>query len=483
MSLPEGAAPVLDRGFVRLVDSMGGDAGVLTAARVSYASTSKGEEKDRKLISYLLRHEHMTPFEHAVFKFHVSCPIFVMRQWIRHRAGCLTGDTELWFDLPSGPARGRRKSYRMSIEEFHRKWHEGARPIPHAKRLGSFVAIPQRPRLARMHLRSLNEQTWTFRHTRILDIFKTGEKPTFEVGLDDGRLIRCTKDHRFLFEGGWKTLAAETGLELTGELATYRGDGLPRLCVNGRQVSQPLYRDKEWLERQYRMPDADDDGIAAMLGVSRHVIRKWRKVAKPLARVTKMIPKWARIASIRYLGVLPTYDLTVEGPFHNYVANGIVTHNSFNEISARYTEVQDEFYLPGQWRAPDPKNKQASQPAPAIDQARCARLLQEAYDKSYAVYKELLSLGAARELARMSLPVSLYTQFYWTVSARNLMHFINLRADAPAQWEIQRYAEALSDIFARSMPWTWEAFLRHAWKGSNPRLDGMRGKLAPEAAA
>jgi thymidylate synthase (FAD) len=76
------------------------------------------------------------------------------------------------------------------------------------------------------------------------------------------------------------------------------------------------------------------------------------------------------------------------------------------------------------------------------------------------------------------LPVSLYTQFYWTVSARNLMHFIDLRADAPAQWEIQRYAEALGRFFALRMPWTWTAFLEHAWKGVNPLLDEEKRRCA-----
>ena len=69
---------VLDKGFVRLLEFMGGDPGVVLAARVSYAQGLKGEELDKKLIFYLLRHSHMTPFEQAVFKFHVKMPIFVM---------------------------------------------------------------------------------------------------------------------------------------------------------------------------------------------------------------------------------------------------------------------------------------------------------------------------------------------------------------------------------------------------------------------
>lgn len=233
----EESIKVLDKGFLRLVSIMGGDDSVVSSARVSYGSGSKGEEKDRKLIAYLLQHEHMTPFEHAVFQFHIKLPIFVMRQWIRTRAA------------------------------------------------------------------------------------------------------------------------------------------------------------------------------------------------------------------------------------------------SYNEVSARYTEVKDEFYVPEEFRAPDPKNKQSSAPSPAIDDKSCRELLLKSQQDAYAAYQALLKAGVAREIARTVLPVSQYTQFYWTINARNLMHFIELRADAAAQWEIQRYAEALARVFRERMPWTWEAFVRHSWKGVNPLIDAEKRSL------
>ena len=77
--------PVLDRGFVRLVDYMGGDASIVQAARVSYGAGTKSVREDRNLINYLMRHRHTTPFEMVELKFHVKLPIFVARQWIRHR--------------------------------------------------------------------------------------------------------------------------------------------------------------------------------------------------------------------------------------------------------------------------------------------------------------------------------------------------------------------------------------------------------------
>jgi thymidylate synthase (FAD) len=77
--------PVLDHGFVRVVDYMGNDEAIVQAARVSYGRGTKRVQEDRGLINYLLRHWHTTPFEMAEIKFHVKLPIFVARQWIRHR--------------------------------------------------------------------------------------------------------------------------------------------------------------------------------------------------------------------------------------------------------------------------------------------------------------------------------------------------------------------------------------------------------------
>jgi thymidylate synthase (FAD) len=230
---------VLDKGFVRLVDSMGGDQGVVDAARVSYGGASKGAEADKKLIAYLLKHSHLTPFEHSVLKFHVSAPIFVARQWFRHR----------------------------------------------------FAA--------------------------------------------------------------------------------------------------------------------------------------------------------------------------------------------YNEISFRYTEVKDYFYMPEKWRGQDKKNKQGSTAAADLDQKALHEMFKKQVDGALATYKTMIDQGVAREMARMALPVNLYTEFYWTVNARSLMNFVSLRADAHAQWEIQQYGEAMARAFRQVMPWTYEAFLRHGWKGENPMIAAELSALPP----
>ncbi len=128
--------PCLDHGFIYLVDYMGGDASIVQAARVSYGLGTKSVSEDRGLIRYLMRHQHTTPFEMVELKFHVKLPIFVARQWIRHRTACVTGDAGLIFDLPGAERRGRRQYYRVTIENLHRLWHEGT-THPIRKRKGS----------------------------------------------------------------------------------------------------------------------------------------------------------------------------------------------------------------------------------------------------------------------------------------------------------------------------------------------------------
>lgn len=128
---------------------------------------------------------------------------------------------------------------------------------------------------------------------------------------------------------------------------------------------------------------------------------------------------------------------------------------SFNEVSGRYTEMKNEFYFPFEWRGQDAKNKQGS------SGGFCSRAniemndrLLEAVGKCRAVYEELLSAGVAREMARMVLPLNLYTEWYFTANARSLINFFSLRCDSHAQWETRQYANAMWKIFEAIMPWT-----------------------------
>ncbi|OGC78686.1 MAG: FAD-dependent thymidylate synthase [candidate division Zixibacteria bacterium RBG_16_50_21] len=91
----------LDKGFVTLVDYMGGDESIVQAARVSYGKGTKTVSDDRGLIRYLMRHDHTTPFEMAELKFHCKMPIFVAREWIRHRTASVN-EYSLRYSEPEG---------------------------------------------------------------------------------------------------------------------------------------------------------------------------------------------------------------------------------------------------------------------------------------------------------------------------------------------------------------------------------------------
>jgi thymidylate synthase (FAD) len=135
---------------------------------------------------------------------------------------------------------------------------------------------------------------------------------------------------------------------------------------------------------------------------------------------------------------------------------------SFNEWSARYSQLDPEFYVPQPEDVRTQVGKPGSYSFDAVDPelAEHTRETQLAvYGQAYAAYADLLERGVAKEVARNVLPVAIYTQFYWTVNARSLMNFLSLRNAVTAQREIRRYAAAVEQLFAERMPITHSAFV------------------------
>ncbi len=138
--------------------------------------------------------------------------------------------------------------------------------------------------------------------------------------------------------------------------------------------------------------------------------------------------------------------------------------SEFNEISGRYVEFpEDEFFVPELFRRQAKVNKQGSEGA--IDEAQQARALEcylEGCRGAVAHYKELLALGVCREQARCVLPLALYSEAYWTVSLQAVAHFIRLRSESHAQWEIQQYAAAVRSVVEPIYPVGLRALLADA---------------------
>ena len=136
--------------------------------------------------------------------------------------------------------------------------------------------------------------------------------------------------------------------------------------------------------------------------------------------------------------------------------------HAWNEISGRYVPVK-EYYYPQYFRKQSADNKQASE-GEIEDQKQGYFLWEKGLHQVQETYKELLELGVAKEQARAILPLSQYTQVWWTASFQSIMNFIELRDETTAQWEIQQYAKVLKEIMLDVFPETTKIWSEVYWK-------------------
>ncbi|MEX2598056.1 MAG: FAD-dependent thymidylate synthase, partial [Dehalococcoidia bacterium] len=173
-----------------------------------------------------------------------------------------------------------------------------------------------------------------------------------------------------------------------------------------------------------------------------------------------------------------------------FVARQWVRHRtaSLNEYSARYSVLDSEFYVPApeQLAAQSTANRQGRGDVLTGDAAaRVLDVLRDDAAMAFTHYREMLNEddagnvmdefkpGLARELARINLPLSTYTQWYWKTNLHNLRHFLSLRADAHAQWEIRVYADAILRIVEQWVPATYKAFMSYRMGGAHLSAEGL----------
>jgi thymidylate synthase (FAD) len=136
--------------------------------------------------------------------------------------------------------------------------------------------------------------------------------------------------------------------------------------------------------------------------------------------------------------------------------------HSYNEVSGRYSEIEPEFYIPAKIRTQVGKpGAYTFEPADEHVTVEAQTEIEVTGRSSFQRYQKLLKLGVAKEQARLVLPVSTYTKFYWTCNPRSLMHFLSLRNSEYAQWEIRQYAEVAELFFRKQMPITANAFVEN----------------------
>lgn len=544
-------------------------------------SNPKGQNNENYsgLLAYCIKHEHWSIFEQAFMTLELNTSRGIAAQVLRHRSFtfqefCMAGNTNVYFDLPNAVAKGKRQKYALTLEHLYKNWLKNEHT---------------RNNISKMFVRVYDEITNTLSHAHIKEVFQTGMKDIFEITLENGKAIRCTKEHKVLTQQGFQSLENCLGLKKIGNTATI--DNNIHIGCNG----VPVYRDYNWLLEHKNNSINNGTGLAGIAqeagGVSPNTIRKWlskhditftkKEVAsyttiwnkgvfgyftgfrseetrakmrtsakrgsdsnlwrggtsterkniqadisqyrknimedygyccglccEPIngtAHLHHIVPvsenielareysnlmpvhphchmehhklaghqkiwrekgsgntitvSWSMVKSVKYLGEQMTYDLEIDHHSHNYVADGVIVHNS--QRYADTTLLADDIPL-FELRSQDHKNRQNS--IDDVDneiKVKWNTQIREHFAKAKAIYDGMIADGIAKECARFVLPLNTPTRLYMSGSVRSFIHWIKLRSSNGTQKEHMQLAEGAKEIFIQQFPIVSEAL---GWK-------------------
>lgn len=498
---------VLDHGYVRFIESYGSDQAVIEDARMS---TNKGflgwdpvpgvHNGDLKLLKYLYDHKHLTPFEGSGMKIEIVAPIFVFREWHRHRTQCLAGDTKICCVTPTGT------TFHRTIKEIFELKHGGVidnAPIKHKngkskKGTPLFVKAIRKnqwrtrilPNCQNRLLRVYNESSKEFEIAPMHSVWESGVKTIYGLETRGGNFIKASAEHPFLTRRGWvklKDIVIGDEIAKMGKVASHERP-IPPSLRQGIGVWTSMMRSRLIKENEscYMCGEvfaASDLQLDHVIPVNENLKlaldeSNLKAACIPCHRIktdteqpskkdkSKRGIRWEKVDSFPVeLGQEMTYDMEVEGLNHNYVANGLVVHNSYNEMSARYTPLPDFNYLPTVERCmPSVSvNKQAlsaSGKTPTHQEVlEWLSNLEWIYNEAQKTYARGLEIGIPKELARLPVPVARYSKMRATASLRNWIGFLTLREDPSAQLEIREYAHVVSRIIMNRFPRTFDLYI------------------------
>jgi len=334
--------------------------------------------------------------------------------------------------------------------------------------------------------RVLNEETQLFELGRVQDIFTAGGKEIYALRTGE-RVLRCSADHRILTAEGWARagdLVAGDYVAVSGVRTTQDGQQMPPALRRGIGVWTSMQRqirikpfDRCYLcgRRRAREDLVLDHVVPVAVDLRRALdVDNLAPACLPCHRVKtnaeqRFADRTNKTAGSKYVRLLArprrvaeeaTYDIEMEGPHHNFVADGMVVHNSYNEWSGRYSKMEAEFYVPDFVRTQVGKpGSYTFEPVDEATREAVRREIEESAERAFESYERMLEQGVAKEVARAVLPLATYTKYYWSCNPRSLMHFCALRNSEFAQYEIRQYAAAAESFLEQLMPITHAAFV------------------------
>ena len=416
-----------------------------------------------------------------LYTFELEYPRFIHSEFMTHR--CLTADTVLTFDLPSGSKGSKCRAYQMTLGDFWDKWENGS--SPHATRWGGVRRYDMKGRLNKMRLRSVDESTMEVTHTTITDCWKVGVKPVYKITAGDFS-VTCTADHLILTDSGWKELQDiavgrdKVYCNTRKKYTELRFD--PYKKINGEWVSCWNKKVKpEVSERQgfrcadcgaenkpleihhviprYENPDlAFDINNVVALCQDCHKLRHSKQGWQGTSQCNLMA---VEVDSIEYVGEEEVFDISVSSDYHNFLANGITVHNCFsrNASSSRAVPVEKTIQniLNKPW-APLKvyKNCKGMQGKELISDDEYDVFCEEWQDaafKAIEVAHKMIDNGYHKQhINRILEP---FTKIKVIVTATEWDNFFNLRLSPDADPEIQSLAMAIK----KAMDNAWSTFI------------------------
>ncbi|MEN9201883.1 MAG: FAD-dependent thymidylate synthase [Thermostichus sp. DG_1_6_bins_120] len=381
---------------------------------------------------------HYGPLEHPQITFAVGYfPHTVMQQARTHRVGvsfdvqCLAGDTEVTFVRSSG---GLRK---IKIAQLYDLWANGEKAIRERKLRGCQGEPPAtyrrdcKTRLQKMRLRVLNEDIGLFETGHLQNVMCSGLQPVYRLTLANGKTLDCTVNHRLYTSQGWQRMGDALGLVVDNTHQVLAITKTCKLMTNGVVCPDALYNQKPWLK------------------------------AHPVG-----------VVSVEYLGMQTTYDLEVEGPWHNFVANGVVVHNSFRytgqQIAAvgqalfwgKAADVEQLFYVPQTVKEGKAKTRQGVK---TLSPEALEIILEQYRNQAIAYYRLTEECGVPYEDARNIIGYGIRQHFVVSFNCRSLMHFLDLRAKEDAQLEIRQLCELIWPHFQAWCPHIAAWYKENRW--------------------
>lgn len=348
-----------------------------------------------------------------LYTFELEYPRFIHSEFMTHR--CLTANTVLTFDLPSGSKGSKCKAYQMTLGDFWDKWENGS--SPHATRWGGVRRYDMKGRLNKMRLRSVDESTMEVTHTTVTDCWKVGVKPVYKITAGDFS-VTCTADHLILTDSGWKELQ---------DIAV----GRDKVYCNTR--------------KKYTEPRFDIDNVVALCNEC-HKIRHSRQGWQGASQCNLMA---VVVDSIEYVGEEEVFDISVSSDYHNFLANGITVHNCFsrNASSSRAVPVERTIQniLNDPWVPSDVyKNCKGMQGKDIVNEDDYDIFCEEWQDaafKAIEVAHKMIDNGFHKQhINRILEP---FTKIKVIVTATEWSNFFDLRLSPDADPEIQHLAKAI----------------------------------------